>query len=809
MTRARCRIPILLAALAAAGLPALGQIDRAVFRGLTDYTCMWWAHGLRDPRKTFCIRTSRFALAFDYAKFDLTHLTPLPNAPSEAAALLQPNQAVFGKPNASLTCQIEADGKRYRAVAPRRVDERNCHLIESGRWFQRRYLERLAWEPGAPKVAGGLEIAAWPGRLMILLRVKPAQPIRRGALHLTLRLDALAKSPFAFRLPVDDWPAAQQRELPVVIRPATKQVQALLEPSPRSAPAAIRVTARQVAPRQADLPVTYDGRLGWHYVALRNDVPDKSPAGRNRRMERVALVLANPADEPRPVRLCFGKTNTFGMVGISAVLRDSEGNPTGIPVQISKNWHRGRAPGLYQGPWYRALTRLTVPAGTTLTLEYTSVTALWGGVPAASHAQLCLTGWGSNQLWDQAAIGSWGESLCFEPDQAQRGGAVLDTRPLMVFAMGNTPQRKWGWTHNVGGADFLVYYDSSGAKQWNSRMRTRYRRNGPVLTEVTYAGRSHDARIDLQYTVCLYRTDDITRGIYRVRYDVRRPTPFRRLVLFQCGGDDYSYTGERKFARGNEGGLLEEWPTTWGANRYRTKPVAVTGRVPWFSMHEAVRRAKDHGAWANRGFVLRRWLAKLAGRPARPWAAERGAHVRGADTSLIDLLPPPSVSKLLPGDSVDAVIEHVVVPQFAADYYGPNANLAAALKTHQNTWKMVFREARGNDLEILVTRGRLRRRRPALIRASGNRAEFSITGGLGHVPVTLSGLTGFRNPVLEIRQPAGPWRRVDQADHGNDFWQTDYDAASQTWDLTYSLPLDSPRDARTRRDVRFYLAEPR
>ena len=42
----------------------------------------------------------------------------------------------------------------------------------------------------------------------------------------------------------------------------------------------------------------------------------------------------------------------------------------------------------------------------------------------------------------------------------------------------------------------------------------------PVLTEVTYAGRSHDQKIDLRYTVGLCRTDDITRGFYRFRYDV-------------------------------------------------------------------------------------------------------------------------------------------------------------------------------------------------------------------------------------------------------------------------------------------------
>jgi hypothetical protein len=775
---------------------------------------MWWAHGLRDERQVFNVQTSRLALSFDYANFRLTHLRALPHAPSEAAALLQANDAIFGKPDAALECVVRADGKSYRAIAPKRVDYRDCHLVESGRFFQRRCLENLSWQPGAPKVEGGLEIAAWPDRLMLLLRARAEARIRDGALALTLRLDEAsglvvrpcppavardgAKGAHTFELPVVNWPAGKERELAIVIRPAAKGPG---EGRP------VKVTARQVAPRHAELPVTHDAALGWHYVALRNDVTDSTPAGRNRRIERVALTIANGEARPRPVRLCFGKTGTFGIVGVSAMLRDADGHPTGLPVQISKNWHKGRAPGRYQGPWYRAMTMLTVPAKATLELEYTSVNALWGGVPAASHAQLCLTGWGSNQLWHEAAIGSWGESLCFEPDQGQRGGAVLDTRPLMVWNMGNRPKGKWGWTHNVGGADFLVYYDEPGRKQWHSRMKARIARSGPVLTEATYAGRTHDGKIDLRYTMCLYRTDDVTRGVYRFRYDVRRAAAFDRLVLFQCGGDDYSYTGERKFARGNEGGLVEQWQTAWGGNVYRTRPVEVAGRVPWFSMHEAVRRKEDHGAWANRGFVIRRWRAKLGGRPARPWAAERGARVRGRDTSLIDILPPPAVKRLRPGDYVEGLIEHVVVPQFAGDYYGPNANLAAALKAGANTWRMIHREAIGNDLKVDVARGKLVRVRPTMVRADGDRAELAVTGGLGYVPITVSGLSGYRNAVLEMQDGDAPWQAVDQSDHGRDFWQTDYDAATRTWQITWSIPLDTPADARRTRRFRFRLGK--
>ena len=809
---------------------AAGDIRQSVLANASDYSYMWWANGLRDDAKIFNIQTSRYAMSFDYGRMQLTHLMPLTDAPAQSKALVMSNKAVFGKGNIELECVLHAGGRQFRIVAPKRVNTSNCHLVESGRFFQRRYLTALAWDKGAPKAQSGLEIAAWPDRLLLLLRVTPEVDIAAGAMEMTLVFkqadlklsggkvfalsgpgdSGIAVFPVneattgrgahgktcAFRLQVGNWAGGKEKQLGIVLYPTARGFSALLARVAADERAPVKVTAAQSHPVKVDLKVAYDAGQGWHYVGLRNDRGDgeKSPAGANNRIERVALTLTNPANRPRVVRLCFGKIKALGITGISAIIRDTRGDPTGLGVQISKNWHT-KKPGRYKGPWYRGLTMLTVPARTTLKIEYVSVGAHFGGVPAASHAQLCLVGWGSNQLWEEAATGSWGESICFEPDQGQRGGAVLDTRPLMVHAMGNRPKRKWGWTHNVGGADFLVYYDPAGRKQHNSRMKTLYRRNCPVLTEVTYAGRTHDSRLDLQYTASLYRTDDITRGIYRFSYDVRKPTEFKRMVFFQCGGDDYSYTGEKKFAIGGETGLTTEWNTSWGGGVYKTKPIELTGRIPWVSMHQAVRRKDDQGSWANRGIVIRSWEAKLGGKPARPWAAERGARVRGRDTSLIDIVPPPGVTKLLPGDYVRAVIEHVVVPQHADGYYGPNENLRAALIKNADTWRMIHREAVGNDLSVTVTVGKPVRTRPTMVQASSNRAEFTITGGLGYVPITISGLTDYKHAKLEILS-GDKWRAVGSR-------QCDYNAESRTWEITCSIPLDSPGDKRTTRRFRF------
>jgi len=791
-----------------------------------DFSYMWWAHGLRgrspEGRRVRCIRTGRYGLAFDVESVELLHLGPIATRRTYGQALTESNEAVFDLPPARLDLQIEQAGTVYRCTgsAVRRQGTPAARLIESGRFVQRCDIVGLEFADDRGtrlNTTGRLEIVAWPDRLALLLEVEPAEDWNQATATIRLTYDGREISAVTPSLPGDAWKAGQKRSATIILCEHKGTVPFSLREnrdSPQVVPGRLRLSTppQEIAPVEvtagADARnVTYDPLRGCFRVDLDRIVPQGE---HNDALERVKLTLSNPGPNQQIVRLALEKTRggfavrgISPITGLSPMLRDAAGHPLGIPVQISKNWHTKRDLHLpYHGVWFHGYTLLRLPPRSRTECEFTLAYAHWGGVPAVSHAQLCLIGWGSNQRWEQSAIGSWGESICYEPDQGQVGGTVLDTRPLMVWAMKQDRPRKWGWTNNVGGADFLVYYDADGKKQSNARMRAMHRRIGPNLTEVTYAGQSADGKIDLQATVGIARSDDVLRGLYRFRYDVRRTVEFSRLVLFQAGGDHYSYTGERKFARGNEQGLIEQWETQWGGNRYKTPPTECTGRIPWFSMHEAVSRdPSPAGAWANRGIILRHWDARLGGKPAPPYAAERGAKVRGTDTSLIDVLPPPGLSRLEPGDYVEAEVVHLVVPQRAADYYGPNENLRAALAQHADTWKMVYREAIGNDLHVTARNGRVLRRYSIVVEVDKSQsADFTVAGGIGHVPITLEGLTRHNGYALaEIRD--GRPHVVDQSVHGHDFWQTDYDPATGRFSRTYNVSLDGPGDRR--RQVRF------
>jgi hypothetical protein len=511
--------------------------------------------------------------------------------------------------------------------------------------------------------------------------------------------------------------------------------------------------------------------------------------------DRISLRLSNPTDHEVVVPLCFTQNPADAPVGMSPMLRDSRGNPTGLPVQLTKNWH-GRPSGApYNGCWFHGLTMLRLPARSRTQVEFDLVRAMWGGLPAVSHAQLCLLGWGTDQLWDQVALGSWGESICYEMDACQRACMIDDVRPLMVNGMGG---RKWQWTGNVGGGDFLVYHDAAGQRQFLSRMKVAYQSHCPNLSEVTYAGVTADGNIAARITVSTPRVDDYPRHFHHTRYDVLKPTAFKRLAFYQIGADQYNDTVFDKMARGNLGGMVEEWRIEKGTQQYERVGLRAPGPVAWFSMHATQPNAYEGRKWASRGVIVRSWKARLGGQEvATPYYSVYGAP----PSAIVELSPPASVQTLQPGDFVDTEVEYVVLPLSAGEYYGPNTNLGAALQTAADSWKMVLREAVGNNLKIEARAGRVVHNYPIVVAVDEHQvADFTVTGGLGYAPVTFTGLK--QHAGYELWQTAdGKRAKVDQSVHGRDFWQTDYDPATRTYRRTYNVPLDSPGDLP--RAVRF------
>ncbi len=841
-------------------LPAASNgIPSPVLCHANEYASMWWGYGLRgrspEGHRVLCLQTSRYGLAFDLEGVSFGGLGAWPSPVSESEFMAKPADAVFGLPKVRLEISLEADGEVYRLTSLAKAQD-DVRIVEHGRFLQRIEFHQLifknAQDQVLPDVKTVLELAAWPDRLALVLHVTPKEAVAKPRARLALALEdgrtprlALPKATQAEARPLngsDDhglavitsgptewaesqpaggaalvstesawWEGDRTLTIPMVILPVRREDAQHLAARIRDQNVpfdGLALQGRGIAPYVHPLQITYDRPRGMYRVQLGEaDAEGWTPARDLDRLERVSVRLTNDSDYPRDLRLCFARDQKMeGLPGMVPMLRDGQGFPIGLPVQISKNWH-----GEY---WFHASTMLRLPPRSAFDLEFTMAYAHWGGVPPVSHAQLCLVGWGGHQLWHEVAIGCFGESVTYDPEVGLNRSFIDDVRPLMVRAMTNRYSRnsRWNWTNNVGGGDFLVLCDEHGERQLLSSVRCAYQRYGPNLAEVRYAGRSPDRAIEADITVRHARSEDIVRGLYHLRYDVRNSTRFQRLAFFQMGADRYNDHQFGMLARGTHEGLTQEWPVVTGEPGYNRQGVACPGDQPWVATYapkppprgDRPYDADLHGAWANRGFIVRSWRARLGGADVpNPFISEYRT-TNGPPSVAIELAPPPGLDTLQPGDFVEADVEFIVLPVHAGDYYGPNQAMGQALKADGDSWRMVWREAVGNLPAVQALRGAVTRRAPLLVQcdAAGG-AEIVMDGGLGFVPVTFRGARDYRHPVLEQQLASGEWVPIDQAVHGNDFWQADFEVDSATWAVAYNVSRDVSGQTTARQAYRF------
>ncbi len=786
------------------------------FTSVREFGYLWWSNGVSSAH--YAIKTSRYGLSFDTARFTPTAFFPLAGPVSESTVLGESStQSVPPSQPVSFGCRLVSTGSTNNVV-PASSSPTDVYLVECGKFFQRRF-HKVAVSGGLSlnSELSGLEVAAWPDRVSFVLRLVPGSAVTDATLEMTFGLTNAAGSPVAHgggvalrtpdgggfvflksgdsstlavnssdgtvtvRTMATNWSAGQERSVGLIAYPVATDVAMALTNAVAGETSPLQVTATGIVPDAGILSDTYDADRGCHRVFL----PASGTTGGDGLL-RVRINVTNSSAVARLARLNFDGA-PFYIPGISAVLRDADLNPIGIPVQLSKNWHGPLPPVGFAGWWFHGLTMLSVPPQTHLSFELTMVGQNWGGMPAATHSQLSVIGYyghGASQ-WDEAALGNYGEAFCYDVDHGLTDNDCTDSRPMLVTdAQGRTGQ----WCANAGGASFLRYYDRGGQQRLHARMRTRYLRYCPNLAEAVFAGQTDDGKMEFSYSAGLFRSDDYTRAVHRLRVEVTSDLTFSRLVFFQQAADTYAYNNGTKLAYGNATNLapLRQWTATFNQNRNIGTPVALTGPMPWTMTLDSP--AESGYSAADRGFVIRSWRARINGASnVPPYLVERSV-VGG---SVFDLVPPPGVIAFQAGDFVEAEIVRFYIPRFASNYYGPNRSFRRALTNYQNSCQIGLREAVGNNLSVTPQWGRLDRLFPIQLEATNNRAGFTVTGGLGCVPVTITGLSDYRAPLLE-EKVGDAWVAISQAVNGNDFWQCDYNAETAAWEITFTLQLDGP-----------------
>ncbi|MEN8726310.1 MAG: LamG domain-containing protein [Lentimonas sp.] len=505
-----------------------------------------------------------------------------------------------------------------------------------------------------------------------------------------------------------------------------------------------------------------------------------------RNYDEFDIVVENSGDSAINVPFLFYLRDVANVTGVCPMLCDVNGVPTGIPVQLSKNWHDAKL-----GAYLRSYMQIPAEPGTS-TYRLRLVYSFYGTLPSASHAQLSLVGYGGLGRWDQLTIGSWGETFCFDMDMSCVDVAITDVRLLM--GRNGLKGGKWTWTDAAWGGDWLKVNDAKDQKLYFSELKTAYLAHGPCLSEVRHDGCYGSQReVDVATTIRTLRTDDFARTFQDIDYRFNQEASAEDGWLFKMGGSIRSISPT--IAYGNRSGLLkaEAVPADLDLGERYLDQVTLTGEGPWwvgfpggYTNHD-----KDWGT-GSRGLIIRSYKATFGGKTFTNPTISMAVimmHDGGRKNLDLYLTPPAGVARYQPGDRVDMDLEWITLPRVADDYYGPNEAFRAHLTEHPKSWKSIHREAVGNDLNVEVSGGTVQQAYPIIIQADQPEITVKIEGGLGMVPIRFEGLKFAKDYAL-FQIVDGKAVELDQSNHGNDFWQTDFDVKSNSYKMTFNLPID-------------------
>lgn len=623
-------------------------------------------------------------------------------------------------------------------------------LIESNRFVQRFDHLGLEFEDSNGNVlndSGRLEVTAWADRLAIKLDFSGVAGVTETSVKVLS-------------------PQSIVHEKVVAGDSAVLAIQPHLDTTLAALNVHDYVTEATVRGSDLALNVEFDAaEFGVHI-----DIPSSAvsyPRDINR-LDEFVIELTNPGSSAENIPLIFDQPTPRTITGtVMSLCQEVDGQPIGIPVQISKNWHRDAAnPTVHQGRWLRGYTMLKLAAGETKRFRLRVIFGYWAGAGAVSHSQLSLIGWGKNWKWDESALGAWGESCTYDPTMHAAAAFMADVRPSFTTPFQSATDHNW--TENSGGGDNLIYRDSNNTYRHVKRVKTAYRWVGPNMTEVLYSGVTDDDKIRYTYTANAVRTNDYHRRFHGYKYefldDVTSP---KRLVFHQMAADYYSSPSFSQYYIGDQSGLLSSATASPGGNTYKQEPVLFNDR--WLAINDT-RTSNGYSTSSNRGILA---LSSTLNGSQLPLYLHSYGSSYGANSMVFDLSSASVTQSYAAGDVVEGEVEFIMPPKTSSLYWGADSELINRLDTYgTNTWETVHDESRYNiSMDVTVNAGTLLRNYPLHIQAENNQpvaADFTIeSGGIGHVPVVLQGLDQGVTLIAQ-RYTNGAWldlESVDIADH--------------------------------------------
>ena len=806
--------------------------DRSNF--LKKYSYAYWINGcnkfkVENSKNLLCFETGYYGVIFDMASLDKPQFSVMNDDSNLMSSLESGTSRVATLDPAELIIEVEQGGKKYRvkscsAGVTDRVGKflQGTMTIDAGQFVQRYLIKQLYLfdESNTPlECVGSLELIAWPDSLTFIVEIAPDSPatIKKAPVasanlkQLTPTPATIEKNPTATvwnnatlsitlktknnswtnkTVVKEDWKEKVKKKLVLNCN--------IQSESPQRSDLEMKFSMTETMAANVTLGVnalsTYPGNFEPEFNAYVIRIPKlkrDSSYSKHGGYDDYYFEINNNSSKMLAVPFHLIMTEPRSGTCAQNILCYLDGTPTGINLQGAGSTDlKART---VMNPY------MVIPAkpGKTVLL-YRIAYKYYGTVATAYGHQDCVVNDGYGRWW-QFAIGGAGETMTMDGDHGPTNQSICDVRALYIRKglKGVTSN----WTDAGWGGDWLTVYDEHKNKLTYNDMKTVALATGPCFTDLRFKGYyGNDRSVAVDSRVSTLRTDDYVRMFFDIRYDFLKTISANNTSFFMTG----STVGVPKLAYGNLQGIIKE---VSGANMAKElkllNNVTVDGPGPWWVSTPENHRIRKDGTekrpMGSTSLIFRSVDYNFGGKsttvpnlriqPAGTSGVFDGDKpALGAHTYLV---APAEISEFKARDSVHICVEWVTPPRIADDYYGPNKAFHQWLQENPKSWKTVFREAKGNNLNVKVTGGRLIKNYPLIIKAeSANEILFDIEGGVGYVPLRFDGLTSDRGyslyQVINNAEVA-----LDQSSYrGNDFWQTIYDASSNSYNISYNICLD-------------------
>ena len=837
-----------------------------------DYTAMWWRDGFnRGGKWQMNMQTGYYGMSVSTLTGTLNTFGAIEQEISESEAGKANNELIDSLAHIRTRfAVIDESGERcgYSGMEAVGGGSITSRILESGRYMQRIDVMSMKFS-GIDKLRGRVEYAATPEHMSIEFSLfSPDEKTEGKGLELRLVLPesyteqksscsgrALTVSEpggagFSIILPAKEGVSLKTENGEIVItctgltlaKNTFTGFGVVLLPSVKASTQdainyitreALEVSAVEVSPNEGKThEAAIDTSKGYLSVNIDKMMNTQTGEYNNKeedllKYDRLRFTITNSSAADIKLPIQFYKEKKFGVEGFAPMLRDAQtGEPIGVQVQLSKNWHsysskrtdatyaaKNDPKRYWSGTWFHGYTMLDIPAGKSVTYELCISYATWGGVYSASHSQLCLAGWGGNfQQWETSAIGSFGESFCYDPETAHGRSFIDDIRPLAVESMGG----KYGWTACNGGGNMLMYNtEKNGGLMYFKQVTTRFKKQGPNLTEVIYSGVTLDNAVRFEIKAYLPRTNDVSRAWHSFSYTFLKDVSFDRMVFYQFGADNYNDNRWDTMTVGNDEGTVSfkmggktysgqfECPTSEQAGYVGSdtmQRMEVPGSGMWFVFTDAVKLSHKQGPDADRMLSVAEYNAQLNGKTYnKPSFNLRNTVNGGFPCLLVELCPAAEVGNTIKaGSTVTGTVEYLNLPVSKSVYYGPSEVLKSIPAEEFNTWKLAYRYAVGSKTAATAKIGTVTQQQPLFVECAQEgdvAAEVTVKGGMSYVPLTFTGVPSAYGYELE-KHENGQWVKVDQSVQGNDYWQCWFDSEKGSYELTFNAEHSGDANAQ-------------